>query len=46
MSPVIIISIDTLRADHLALYGYDGVKTPNIDSLAKDGIAFDEAYID
>jgi arylsulfatase A-like enzyme/Flp pilus assembly protein TadD len=42
--PVIIISIDTLRADHLALYGYNGVKTPNIDALAKDGIAFEEAW--
>lgn len=42
--PVIIISIDTLRADHLPLYGYNGVKTPNIDALAKDGIAFEEAW--
>lgn len=42
--PVIIISIDTLRADHLPLYGYNGVKAPNIDALAKDGIAFEEAW--
>ncbi len=42
--PVILISIDTLRADHLPLYGYNGVKTPNIDALAKDGIAFEEAW--
>jgi len=42
--PVIVISIDTLRADHLPLYGYDGVKTPNIDALARDGIAFEEAW--
>ena len=42
--PVIIISIDTLRADHLPLYGYNGVKTPNIDALAKDGIAFEAAW--
>src|ERR1035437_2101717 len=42
--PVIIISIDTLRADHLPLYGYNGVKTPNIDAPAKDGIAFEEAW--
>jgi arylsulfatase A-like enzyme/cytochrome c-type biogenesis protein CcmH/NrfG len=42
--PVIIISIDTLRADHLPLYGYNGLKAPNIDALAKDGIAFEEAW--
>lgn len=42
--PIIVISIDTLRADHLPLYGYNGVKTPNIDALARDGIAFEEAW--
>ena len=26
--PIIFISIDTLRADHLPIYGYGGVKTP------------------
>lgn len=42
--PVIIISIDTLRADHLPMYGYDRVRTPNIDALARDGVAFENAY--
>ncbi len=32
--PVILISIDTLRADHLSAYGYRKIKTPNIDSFA------------
>jgi arylsulfatase A-like enzyme len=32
--PVILISIDTLRADHLSAYGYTRIKTPNIDSYA------------
>lgn len=32
--PVIVISIDTLRADHLSAYGYRRIKTPNIDSFA------------
>jgi arylsulfatase A-like enzyme len=32
--PVILISIDTLRADHLSSYGYQKIKTPNIDSFA------------
>jgi len=33
-TPVILISIDTLRADHLSAYGYRKIKTPNIDSFA------------
>ena len=42
--PVILISIDTLRADHLPLYGYRGVETPNIDAIARDGIVFEQAW--
>ncbi len=42
--PVILISIDTLRADHLPVYGYRQVQTPNIDSLAADSVVFDRAY--
>ena len=38
--PVILISIDTLRADHLSAYGYTRLKTPNIDSIAQDGTSF------
>ncbi|MGA1841340.1 MAG: sulfatase-like hydrolase/transferase [bacterium] len=41
---IILITIDTLRADHLACYGYDSIKTPHIDGLAKDGILFSNAY--
>jgi choline-sulfatase len=33
-TPVILISIDTLRADHLSAYGYRPIHTPNIDSFA------------
>ena len=43
-APVILISIDTLRADHLPLYGYKGVQTPAIDALAKDSIVYERAY--
>ncbi|MCI0350235.1 MAG: sulfatase, partial [Acidobacteriales bacterium] len=39
-----IITIDTLRADRLGCYGYRRIKTPNIDSLAADGIRFEKAY--
>ncbi|MGA1869788.1 MAG: tetratricopeptide repeat protein [bacterium] len=41
---VLLITIDTLRADHLGCYGYDQVKTPNIDSLAEGGILFQRAF--
>ena len=42
--PIIVISIDTLRADHLPAYGYKKVKTPVIDALAADGVLFERAY--
>jgi arylsulfatase A-like enzyme/predicted negative regulator of RcsB-dependent stress response len=43
-APVILISIDTLRADHLTAYGAKLVDTPAIDRLASDGIVFENAY--
>jgi choline-sulfatase len=42
-TPVILISIDTLRADHLSTYGYKGIATPNIDSFADQGTLFTDA---
>ena len=42
--PIILISIDTLRADRLPAYGYTGVATPAIDRLAADGVLFERAY--
>src|ERR1700689_2987780 len=39
-TPVILISIDTLRADHLSAYGYRTVQTPNIDAFAERGTLF------
>ncbi|MGE5359185.1 MAG: sulfatase-like hydrolase/transferase [Bacteroidales bacterium] len=42
--PIVLISIDTLRADHLPAYGYHGVHTPNVDALAADGVMFEHAY--
>ncbi len=42
--PIIIFSIDTLRADHLPAYGYRKVKTPAIDELASNGVVFERAY--
>ena len=43
-APVILISIDTLRSDHLPVYGYRGVATPNIDRLRRDSVLFEKAY--
>jgi arylsulfatase A-like enzyme len=42
-TPVILISIDTLRADHLSSYGYKSVATPNIDAFAQRGTLFTNA---
>ena len=39
---VILISIDTLRADHLGCYGHPRIKTPNIDRLAAEGVLFEQ----
>jgi arylsulfatase A-like enzyme/Tfp pilus assembly protein PilF len=41
---VVLITIDTLRADHLGCYGYKQIKTPNIDGLAADGVRFERAF--
>jgi choline-sulfatase len=41
---VFLITIDTLRADHVHCYGYEKVGTPALDSLAKEGILFAQAF--
>jgi tetratricopeptide (TPR) repeat protein len=41
---VILISVDTLRADHLPAYGYRQVETPNIDGLGRDSVLFERVY--
>ena len=40
---VILITIDTVRADHLGCYGATDMKTPTLDALAGDGVVFERA---
>src|SRR5437016_9827410 len=41
---IFLVTIDTLRADHVGCYGYKQIHTPNIDALAADGVRFERAY--
>lgn len=41
---VVVITIDTLRADHVGAYGYTSARTRALDRLARDGMRFDQAY--
>ena len=40
---VVLVTIDTLRSDHVHCYGYQDVKTPTLDALAKRGVLFEQA---
>src|SRR3954468_3337013 len=43
-SAVVLVTIDTLRADHLGVYGHQGARPAAIDGLARDGVRFDRAF--
>lgn len=43
-TPVFVISIDTLRSDHLSAYGYKGAAQPSIDRFRKDAVLFQSAF--
>jgi arylsulfatase A-like enzyme/Tfp pilus assembly protein PilF len=43
-SNILLITVDTLRADHLGCYGYTGVAPPTIDALAREGVLFERAF--
>ena len=43
-APIVLISIDTLRSDHLPAYGYRGVATPALDALRRDALLFERVY--
>lgn len=40
---LVLITIDTLRADRLGCYGYRKIETPNLDALAAEGVLFENA---
>jgi choline-sulfatase len=40
---VVVVTVDTLRPDHLGCYGYANIQTPAIDGLAKRGVLFENA---
>ena len=40
---LVVVTIDTLRADHLGAYGYFRDTSPNFDSLAQEGVLFEQA---
>jgi arylsulfatase A-like enzyme/predicted Zn-dependent protease len=40
---VVVVTLDTTRADRLGCYGFSGVATPHLDALAREGVVFDNA---
>ena len=40
---VVVVTLDTLRADRLGCYGFDGVDTPHIDALAAEAVVFEQS---
>jgi arylsulfatase A-like enzyme len=43
-SNVVLITIDTLRADHIGAYGYSRDTTPNLDRFAEEAVRFEAAF--
>ena len=43
---VLLVTLDTTRADRLGCYGYAGARTPRLDRLAAEGVRFENAFAD
>lgn len=41
---IFLITLDTLRADHVECYGYSGIRTPALNRLCRDGVRFSRAF--
>jgi len=44
-TPVVLVSCDTLRADHLSCYGYGRQTSPYLDAWAKEAVLFENAIV-
>ena len=44
LTDVLLITVDTLRADRVGAYGDELAQTPTMDALAAEGVLFQEAY--
>lgn len=43
-APLVVVSVDTLRSDHLPFYGYGKVETPALSALRAESVLFERAY--
>ncbi|MCE7957237.1 MAG: hypothetical protein DYH06_04775 [Acidobacteria bacterium ACB2] len=43
-APLVLVSVDTLRSDHLPFYGYGKVETPALSALRAESVLFERAY--
>lgn len=41
---VVLVTVDTVRADRIGCYGYPKGETPNLDQLAREGVRFEQAF--
>lgn len=42
---IVLVTLDTVRADHLSVYGYSRPTSPNLERLAREGILFEKAIV-
>jgi hypothetical protein len=40
---LLVITLDTTRADRIGIYGYPEIDTPNLDRLGREGVVFEQA---
>src|SRR5204863_744071 len=40
---LLLVTLDTTRADRIHAYGFAGIETPHLDRLAREGVLFEEA---
>ena len=41
---IVVLGIDSLRADHLSCYGYDRLTSPHLDRFASQGVLFENTF--